>query len=416
MKDQFEFPRRFLWGAGGSAHQTEGGMHNQWSVWELEHAKTLAVQAPHKDAHLPVWHKVKRQAESPTNYISGRATQQYTRYEEDFALLDAMHMNAYRCSIEWSRIEPEEGIWNAEAIEHYRRYLHALTRRGIEPIVTLFHFTLPVWFAERGGFEHRANIQYFVRFAEHVLRELGKDIRFVITINEPEVYVQQGYLDLHFPPQIYSKLKAWRVLRNLALAHNRAADAIHAINRRYKVSVAKQTQYFYAGDDAWLSNVSAWVMQYVWDDYFLKKVVRRCDFIGVNYHVSNRVYGYRVHNPEDALSDLGVAMTPADIEYALVRIYEKYKKPVLVTGNGIADSEDAHRKWWISQTILGMHRAMREGVPLLGYIYWSLTDNFEWSFGRWPRFGLAELHYASGERALRPSARWFGSLIKKLRR
>lgn len=416
LQKEITFPKRFMWGASTAAHQVEGGNHNQWTVWELENAKTLAAQAPFRDQHVPVWNSIKRQAVSPNNYVSGRLADHYRRYEEDFDLLTALHMNAYRFSIEWSRIEPQQGKWDAAEVQHYREYIAALKRRGIEPVVTLFHFTLPVWFNEMGGFEKKANIRYFVNFAERIVREIGKDLKFIITVNEPDTYVAQGYHECNFPPQTYSRMKMWRVYNNLATAHNRAARAIRAISPRFKVSIAKNSSYFYPGDDAWLSKVSALCMQYVQDDYFIKKVARHCDFLGVNYYFSNRVYGYRVHNPETDVSDLGWNMQPADIEHALVRLHDKYKLPILITENGVADQDDQYRKWWINQTILGIHRAMDEGVPVLGYMHWSLLDNFEWAFGKWPRFGLAAVNYATGERTLRPSAVWFGKVIKKLRR
>lgn len=410
------FPKRFLWGAATAAHQVEGGNHNQWSVWELENAKTLAAQAVYKDGHMPAWSDVQAQATDPNNYVSGKLVNHYHQYDQDFDLLTAMNMNAYRFSIEWSRVEPEMGQWDAAAVQHYRDYIAALRRRHIEPIVTLFHFTLPVWFSEMGGFEKRSNIRYFVAFAERIIRELGKDVRFIITINEPDTYVSQGYIKLHFPPQTDSLLKAWRVYRNLAIAHNRTAKVIRSISPRFKVSIAKNSPYFYPGDDAWLSRVSALLMQYIQDDYFIKKVIRRCDFLGVNYYFSNRVYGYRVHNPDQQLSDLAWDMAPADIEHVLLRLHDKYKKPILITENGVADHNDQYRKWWIAQTLAGVRRAMDEGASVFGYLHWSLMDNFEWGFGKWPRFGLAKVDYTTGERTLRPSAVWFGKLIKKLRR
>lgn len=413
---QLTFPKRFLWGASTAAHQVEGGNHNQWSVWELENAKTLAAQAPYKDGHMPVWDEIKRQATNPNNYVSGRLADHYNRFEEDFDLLAAMNMNSYRFSIEWSRVEPKQGQWDAGAVQHYRDYLAALKKRHIEPVVTLFHFTLPVWFSEMGGFEKRSNIRYFVDYAERIVRELGKDFRFVITINEPDTYVAQGYIALHFPPQTYGLRRALRVYNNLARAHNRAAKVIRSVSPRFKVSVAKNSPYFYPGDDAWLSRVSALCMQYVQDDYFIKKVIRQCDFLGVNYYFSNRVYGYRVHNPEKDVNDLGWDMAPSDIEHAVTRLHDKYKKPILITENGVADHNDEYRKWWIMETLTGVRRAMDEGVPVLGYMHWSLIDNFEWGFGKWPRFGLATVNYATGERTLRPSAIWFGKVIKKLRR
>lgn len=410
------FPKRFLWGAATAAHQVEGGNHNQWTVWELENAQAKAAQAEYHYGDLPSWDATKKDAKSPTNYVSAALGDHYRVYEKDFDLLAQLNMNAYRFSVEWSRIEPEEGAWDAAAIDHYKQYIAALKARHIEPIMTLFHFTLPVWFAEKGGFEKRSNIKYFTRFAEKIVAEIGRDVRYVITINEPEVYAYESYLQAHWPPMQMSKRTWWRVVNNLARAHNQAAKAIHGLGRRHKVSIAKNSNYFYPGDDAWLSRLSAHVMQYVQDDYVLKKVVRHCDFLGVNYYQSQRVYGYRIHNPETLdRNDLGWEMSPADIEYALDRLHRKYKLPILITENGLADADDSHRQWWITQTLIGLQKAMNEGVVLEGYLHWSLLDNFEWDKGRWPRFGLAHIDYASGTRTLRPSAVWFGKVIKQLR-
>jgi beta-glucosidase len=409
------FPKRFLWGAATAAHQVEGGNHNQWTVWELENAKAKAAQASYHYDDYASWDRIKQQAKTPDNYVSDSLADHYNRYEEDFDLLSAMHMNAYRFSIEWSRIEPEEGSWNAEAIAHYKRYIAALRKRNIEPIVTLFHFTLPVWFIEKGGFEKKSNVKHFVRYAEKIISELGKDIRLIITINEPEVYASESYYQQNWPPAVHSKYKWWRVVHNMAYAHRQAAKAIHAINRRYKVSIAKNSNFIYAGDNSWLSNVSATIMQYFQDDYFIKKVVKHCDFIGVNYYFSNRVYGYRIHNPDKKLSDLNWDLQPMDIQYVLERLHAKYNLPLMITENGLADEQDSYRKWWLTETILAMQRAIDGGVKLEGYIHWSLIDNFEWAYGKWPRFGLAAIDYSTGKRTLRSSARWFGRVIKNIR-
>jgi len=411
------FPKHFLWGAATAAHQVEGNTHNQWTVWELENAKTKAAQA---DFHLhdyPTWDAIKAQAKSPDNYVSGELGDHYTRYKEDFEYLEKMNMNSYRFSVEWSRIEPKEGSWNSEAIAHYKDYLEELRRRGIEPIVTLLHFTLPVWFAEKGGFEKRANVKYFVRFAEKIMSELGNSVRFIITINEPEVYGFESYYLQNWPPNKSSIFKVWKVSVNLALAHKKAARALHALNRRYKVGIAKNTVYYFPGDTAWVSKLSASIFQYFQDDYFIRKYIRHSDFLGVNYYQSARLLGYRVHNSEKAkYSDVDWMLAPADIQYALERLHRKYKKPLLITENGLADADDEHREWWIKETIIGMQKALKNGVDLLGYIHWSLMDNFEWAYGKWPRFGLVEIDYKTGKRTLRPSAIWFGRVIKKLRK
>jgi len=411
-----KFPKRFLWGAATAAHQVEGNNHNQWTVWELENAKTKAAQADYHVHDFPNWENMKAQAKDPSNYVSDKLGDHYNRYEEDFDLLKKMHMNAYRFSIEWSRVEPKEGAWNIEAITHYKEYIAALKKRDIEPIVTLFHFTLPTWFTDMGGFEYRANVKYFVRFAEKVMSELGAHVRFVVIINEPEVYAGESYHHQEWPPNLSKPWKWWRVNQNQAYAFKKASKAIHNLNRRFKVGIAKNSVYFYSGDSAWLSHKSAAFMQFFQDDYFIRKYARHSDFLGVNYYQSQRVFGYRTHNPEDKeSSDVNWTLTPGDIEFALERLHKKYNLPLLVTENGLADAEDQHRKWWIKETIIGMQKAMGRGVNLIGYLHWSLMDNFEWAYGKWPRFGLVALDYKTGKRTLRASAVWFGGVIKKLR-
>ena len=414
-KTSLKFPKRFLWGVSSSAHQVDGGSKNQWSEWEKDNALKLAKQAEYQFGDLENWPNIKSQATATKNYISGTSTNHYSNYQKDFDLIKKLNMNALRFSIEWSRIEPSEGSWDARAIDHYRQYVKELKLRGIEPVVTLFHFTLPVWFTEMGGFEKRANIKYFVRFAEKIISELGVNVRYIITINEPETYAFESYMLGNWPPNQTSKWKFWRVVNNLSLAHRQAAKAIHGLNRRYKVSVAKNSTYFYPGDDAWLTRLSARVMQYVQDDYFLHKVARHCDFIGVNYYFTNRVYGYRVHNPEQDLCDIGWDMQPRDIQYVLERLHQKYKLPLIVTENGLADAEDKSRKWWIRETLIGMQAAIDEGVRLDGYLHRSLTDNFEWDKGFWPRFGLFEVDYKTGARKPRASAVWFSKILKHIR-
>lgn len=410
------FPKRFLWGAATAAHQVEGNTHNQWTVWELENAKSLAAQAEYHIHDYPSWDRVKGDAKDPHNYVSGKLADHYPRYKEDLAFLTKMNMNAYRFSIEWSRVEPQEGAWNVEAIAHYKEYLAEINRREIEPVVTLLHFTLPTWFSDMGGFEKRANVKYFIRYVEKVVSELGSAFRYVVVINEPEVYAYQSYILQEWPPAVSSKYRFWRVMNNQAYAIRRSAKVIHSINRRFKVGVADNSVFFYPGDSAWLSHLSARIMQYFQGDYLVGKYIKHLDFLGVNYYMSQRVLGYRIHNPENQPhSDVNWPIAPADIEFVLERMYEKYQKPILITENGLADAEDVYRQEWIKETILGMQRAVGRGVHLLGYLHWSLMDNFEWAYGKWPRFGLVKVNYKTGERQLRPSAIWFGGVIKKLR-
>lgn len=414
-KPILKFPSNFLWGASSSAHQVEGGNHNQWTVWELENAKALASMSKRQAKWLPTWDEIENQATNPHNYVSGEATDHYKRYKEDFLLIKKLNMNAWRFSIEWSRIEPEEGVWNAEAIEHYRTYLQTLQKIGVEPVVTFWHWTVPVWFEEKGGWLRTKNIAYFVRFAEKLLEELGKEFRYIITLNEPEVYVAKSFLTADWPPQVRSKLKSFRVLKNLIKAHKRVYKLAKKTGRKYRLSIAKNAAFHYPGDDSLLSRVTAGFMRYIQDNYILNRVNKTTDFIGLNYYFSNRYYGNRVHNPNEKVSDLGWDMQPANIQYVLEDLADRYEKPIIITENGLADANDEYRKWWLSQTLMAMHRALLNGVKLEGYLHWSLTDNFEWSSGFWPRFGLAKVDYATKKRTLRPSAIWFAGVIKKLR-
>lgn len=416
MAKQIRFPKKFLWGAGVSAHQVEGGNHNQWTQWELDHAKARVAQAPYHYGDFAEWDSIKTLALNPSNYVSGNASGHYKRYKEDLSLLKKLNLNTFRFSIEWSRIEPEEGKWSDEGLDYYRGYFEQLKQLGITPVVTLFHFTLPVWFAEKGGFAKRKNIRYFERFACKVLDEFAPYMKWIITINEPTVYAVQGYHQGDWPPGISGSMwQTWRVVENLATAHNRIAKIIHAKSRRLKVSMAHHVTYIYPGDNAWLTRLSSGVINQVVNHHAIRRVRRSSDFIGVNYYASRRVYGYRIHNPDIRLSDMGWDMQPSDLRYVLDELSDRYKLPILITENGLADATDANRGWWLTQTITAMHEAMEDGVDLLGYIHWSLLDNFEWSFGRWPRFGLVAVDYKSMDRMIRPSARALAKIIKSLR-
>jgi beta-glucosidase len=408
-----QFPKKFLWGASTAAHQVEGGTHNQWSVWELENAHSLAAQAPYQYGDLDAWSDVAASAKRADNYVSGKACDHYRRYKEDFDLLEKLNLTAFRFSLEWSRLEPREGEWDAGEVEHYRRYLEELARRGITPIVTLVHFTLPVWFSEKGGFERRGNLPYFERYVEKVMSELGKHMKYIITINEPEVYADMSYRRGEWPPNLTSRLKAQQVVEHMISAHKKAARVIHAMNRRFKVSMAYSLAHIYPGDDAWLTRVSAakakWLRHYV-----LRRTYKANDFIGLNYYHTDRYYGSRVHNPDQRTNDLGWDMHPADIRHVIMDLHERYKKPIMITENGLADAADEHRSWWLLQTVGAIGEAIGEGANVIGYLHWSLLDNFEWDKGFWPRFGLVAVNYETMERTVKPSARVYARIVKKM--
>jgi len=410
------FPKRFLWGVSTSAHQVEGNTHNQWSVWELENARSLAKQAEYKLDELPVWDDIQAASTDPNNYVSGAATNHYELYKVDFKATAAMGMNAFRFSIEWSRLEPQEGEWNQDEIAHYREYLLELRRQKLEPVVTLMHWTLPVWFADMGGFEKRSNVKYFERFARKVFEEFGMHLRYVVTFNEPEVYVGQGWLEGVWPPNIRSPFRAYLVYRNIAYAHRRIYKLARSTNRRFRVGLSKNIVHFTRGDNKIRTKIVIHFHRYVADYWFLRRVKRKTDWLGVNYYFTRHYEnGHMVHNMDAPLSDVGWEMEPANIQFVLERIFAKYKKPIIVTENGVADMHDKYRKWWISQTLVAMHKSMKNGVDLHGYLHWSLLDNFEWASGKWPRFGLLEVDYTTYRRTPRSSAIWFSKVIKNIR-
>lgn len=415
-KTKHQFAKDFLWGAATAAHQVEGGNHNQWTVWELEHAKSLAKHAKHDIGGYASWPRFKNAASEPSNYVSGEATDHYNQYKIDFDLIEKMNMNAFRFSVEWSRIEPEMGVWDVKAINHYKVYIAELLGRGITPMMTLFHFTLPVWFAQMGGFERRSNIKYFVRFVDRVMQEFGRDVPYIITINEPDVYTLCSYVIGMWPPMQTSRLRSLLIINNLASAHNRAAKVIKKHAPRIQVSVAKHCAHFYAEDGSRLSRIVTAVINFTSDDVFLHRVRRRLDFVGLNYYRSFAVRGFSVLEPLVAKNDLNWDMRPRDIQKVLERLAGQYKLPIMITENGLADGDDNYRKWWLQETFDGMRAATKHGVKLRGYFHWSLTDNFEWSYGRWPQFGLAKVDYSAMKRELRPSATWLSEFIKHERR
>ncbi|HSW80265.1 MAG TPA: family 1 glycosylhydrolase [Candidatus Saccharimonadales bacterium] len=412
------FPKDFMWGASTSSHQVEGGTENQWTEWELANATELAKMVPKRISWLPNWKSVKPDATDPENYISGRGIEHYKRYEEDFDLLEELHLNSFRFSIEWSRINPKEGAWNLEGIKHYHHYIDSLNKRGIEPILNIWHWTMPTWFTEKGGFEKKANLVFFDQFVEKIVEEYGKDVRYILTLNEPNIYSVVSYLTSEWPPQQRSIWKCLKVYWNLMQAHKRAYDIIKRIEPAIQVGVAQNMRNEKsAGKNDPISPIVAYMTMYVWNRWFINRIKHKQDFIGINFYNSEYVRGFVHHNPKTPLSDVGWYMEPEGLLPVLVQTYARYKKPIMITENGLADEKDRFRKWWITQTLVAMQRAISQDVELIGYMHWSLLDNFEWSHGWWPKFGLVAVDRENDmKRTIRPSAKWFANYLKKLDR
>lgn len=410
-----KFPKSFLWGVATSSHQIEGGNYNNWTVWELENAKTLAKSAGYKLKDFPIWPDIKQAATDPKNYVSGRSTDHYNRYEEDFEIIRKMNLNSFRFSVEWSRVEPDEGVWNVTEIEHYKRYIKALKQRGIEPVLTLYHWTVPVWFAKKGAFEKSRNIEYFVRFAEKIVEELGSELHLIITVNEPDTVSSHGYYFQEHPPQKRSALKLFWVYRNHLKAHKRVYDLIRRRSRRFKIGFVKSYSHVVKGDDRLLTGFAVALDRFVRDWVVLRYVGRRQDFIGLNYYFTDVYRGLKIVHENPKVSDLGWELNPEGLEYVLKRL-AKYKKPLYVFETGVADMHDQYRRDWLNKTIVSVQRARVDGADVRGYFHWSLLDNFEWAYGNWPRFGLIGIDYDNNMRRIpRKSAAYYSMLVKKIR-
>lgn len=411
------FPDQFFWGASTASHQVEGDNQNQWSVWEQENAKELAQLAHQRLSYLPNWNEIKEQAERPENYVSGKGVEHYKRYKQDFDLLDELNLNSFRFGVEWSRLEPEPGKWNAEAFAHYKRYIAELRRRNIEPFLNIWHWTVPTWFADEGGFAKRANLRYFDRFVQKIADELLDDVTYVITLNEPNVYASFSYLTGEWTPQKKNPLTFMKVYWNLTRAHRRAYRILKQAKPHLQVGLAAQLANMQAKrPHSVMDGLSTKWMRYFWNWWFLNRVRRYQDFVGFNYYFTD-YYTKLVKrsNPEVPVSDLGWYMEPEGLYPILLRLWSHYKKPIFVTENGVADQDDQYRRWWLEETIVAMERALSEGVDIRGYFYWSLLDNFEWKYGWWPKFGLVEVDRENGmKRTIRPSAKWFAEKIKNI--
>lgn len=412
------FPRNFFWGASTAAHQVEGGLVNQWSVWELENANQLAQTAHQRLGYLPAWNEFKSQAEDPDNYVSGRGVDHFKRYKEDFDIIEKLNLNSFRFGIEWARLEPEEGKWDDRAVEHYRAYIKELRGRGIEPFANIWHWTMPTWFTDKGGFKHRSNLQYFERFVQKIADEYADDLTYIITLNEPNVYTSFSYVIGEWPPEEKSILAA-RVYRNLVAAHKKAYKILKKKKPTLQIGVAAQLANIQAKRPHNLfDQISTKWMRYYWNWWFLLRIKRYQDYVGFNYYFTDYYTGlFKRANPRVPMNDLGWYMEPEGLYPLLLRIHTRFKKPIFVLENGVADDSDDYRRWWIEETIVAMQRALSEGVDLRGYMHWSLLDNFEWKYGWWPKFGLVEVDREHDmKRTIRPSAKWFAERIQNIRK
>lgn len=379
------FPTDFLWGAATAAHQVEGNnLNNDW--WRLEQvAADYGVQP------------------------SGDALDSYHRYEEDMRLLADAGFNAYRFSLEWSRIEPLPGKFSRAELAHYRRMIDTANRLGLTPVVTLHHFTHPLWFEDRGAWLADDAVETFTRYVEHACSVL-EDVEWVVTINEPNVLaithggqrqVAQG------KPYPFGALPDQEIGDQLIAAHQAVAPLIRKLTgAKVGWTVANQALTPTPGNEAKYAEV-----QYLIEDKYLE-VARDDDFVGVQSYTSQPVDadGIVPHPQHPDNTIMGWAYRPDALGIALRHTRDVVGDvPILVTENGIATGDDERRIAYTAIALNGMADAIAEGVDIRGYLHWSLLDNFEW--GHWePTFGLIAVDRETFERHPKPSFAWLGAI------
>lgn len=366
-----KFPENFFWGTATSAYQVEGGTKNDWS-------------------------------KLGDKYDAGIACDHYNRFEEDFDLAKSLHNNAHRFSIEWARIQPEEDKFDQKEIEHYRKVILALKQRGLEPFVTLYHWTLPIWFAEKGGWLNPDAPKYFEEFVKRIVLEYKDLVKYWITLNEPNVYVSHAFLQGDWPPFLRGFKNANKALEQLVKAHKLAFNKIHEIS--------KEAQAGITSNNIWYRGIVKPFIDYKWNYWFFDKIKDCQDFVGINYYFSNSLFDYIFKRPK--IADLGWKIIPKGIYRVLMGV-KKYNKPVYILENGLADKNNIKRGKFILDHLQWAHKAIEHGIDLRGYFHWSLIDNFEWDKGFGPRFGLIEIDYNNNlKRIPRPSSKIYAEICK----
>jgi beta-glucosidase len=399
------FPDGFLWGTASAAHQVEGDDRNSdW--WEFE-------QQPGRIAN---------------GDTSGIANDHYHRYREDFALLRELNQNAHRLSIEWSRIEPSQGEFDARQIRHYRDVLADLREQGLEPMVTLHHFTSPIWFARKGGWSARDATHAFLPFVRHIVDELGDLVGLWCTINEPSLYGANGWVSGEFPPGRRGDIAGlYRVTSNMRKAHELA---YLAIKRRWpdaQVGLSHHKLLMLPASNNRRDRWAAQTVQIALDRWpvgpgHLRRVVEAtCDYVGIA-HYWGQMCAFDPGRPQDQfirrfnvpgrpVTAMGMSSDPSWMRLVLNEL-RSLGKPVYITENGLGSNDDEWRRRYIIEILSNVLLAIGDGVDVRGYFHWTNTDNFEWARGYATRFGLIEVDRKTLERSIKPSGHLYGRIAQ----
>lgn len=403
------FPKGFLWGAATAGHQVEGNNLNA-DLWLVENIK-------------------------PTLYVerSGDALNSFDLWPQDLDLVGQIGLNSYRFSLEWSRIEPDQGHFSLAMLDHYKRMIDACRAKGITPVVTFNHFTTPIWFAKQGGWTNPDSPALFTRYCDRAARHLAADIGWATTLNEPNLLrvqavvapagrtdVRRKMLEVAAKVAGVQKYVAGNaanpedfeiITRNQIVGHKNGRAAIKAVRTDLPVgvSLAIDDQQAAPGGERRRDEVCA-ELYGTWLD-----AVRGDDFLGVQNY-DRTVWGPdgRIDPPAGVEKSMfGREVYPASLAGAARYAHQASGVPILVTEHGVATPDDSIRARMIPAALSELKNAIDDGVPVLGYIHWTLLDNFEWSLGYWPKFGLASVERTTFKRTLKPSARMLGDIARR---
>ena len=375
------------------------------------------------------------------------ADDHWNRYVEDIDILADLNHEVYRMSIEWSRVEPEDGVWSIEGLNHYVDEIRRMKEKGIETLVTLHHFSCPQWNQDQGAWENRTTIGKWLRFAEKIVVTLGDLVSEYCTINEPNVFVNDTYMAGKYPGgRNDATLSYFRAAGNLIRAHLKAYRMIHRVRKEMRfagitrVGFAHHIAHFDMVTRNPLTRLSEKMMDWSFHTLFFRGFVEGklpfgggrpegrgvfCDFIGVNYYSRHiirsswnpaNLFGkvtVEENLPDERLNDLGWEIYPEGLSAAVRRAYETYPMPVYVTENGIADRDDSKRARYIYDHLKEVAELCESGVDVQKFYYWSLMDNLEWNDGYGPRFGLVGVDYETQERTIHPSALFYRDMIRE---
>lgn len=402
------FPSGFLWGAATAGHQVEGNNVSS-DQWLLETVKPALASVP-----------------------SGDADNSFELWRDDLDLVKSIGLNAYRFSIEWPRIEPEPGMFSRAMLNHYKMIIDECHARGLTPVVTFCHFTTPRWFAVDGGFTNPQAPALFARYCDNVMRHLGAGIGFAATFNEPNIAVMLGSI---LPAGFFNGLRAnlaaaerasgsrkfvltntvlpedqAAVTRGLILAHKAARDVIKKLRPDLPVGFTLSMFDDQAAGAHSVRDVKRAELYGAW-----LKVAQQDDFMGVqNYE--RKIWGASGPLPPPRGARLNFRKSevyPASLAGAVRYAHSVTRKPIMVTEHGVGTDDDTIRAWLIPEALRGLKQAIDDGVPVLGYIHWSLLDNYEWGVGYEGGFGLASVDRMTFKRTPKPSASVLAAIARK---